>query len=246
MSNFIYLLILIAIVAFLVYQRMTKQQGEPRTFPYRSKEFLLSPAERSFLGVLEQVLANTGYRLFAQVRLADVVQVEKGLSRAAWQSAFNAISRKHVDFVICRSDDMAIVGAIELDDKSHKEGKRKDRDVVLDQILDAAAIPLARFKAASAYTPKEIKSILIDQMKLSFADEVLAEIQEPPAESGNGDQSTEANLGKSPETHQDAEPNCPKCGSPLVARIAKKGKYQGQRFWGCSQFPNCQYVVKRP
>lgn len=34
---------------------------------------------------------------------------------------------------------------------------------------------------------------------------------------------------------------CPKCGKPLVERIATKGANAGKRFWGCSGFPKCWY-----
>jgi ssDNA-binding Zn-finger/Zn-ribbon topoisomerase 1 len=34
---------------------------------------------------------------------------------------------------------------------------------------------------------------------------------------------------------------CPKCGKPLVLRIAKKGENAGNQFWGCSGFPKCWY-----
>lgn len=33
---------------------------------------------------------------------------------------------------------------------------------------------------------------------------------------------------------------CPKCGSKMVLRTAKKGKNKGNKFWGCSQFPKCR------
>ena len=113
MSNLVYLFILAAVIVALIILRMPKRPSAPIDFPYRSKAFLLSPAERSFLGVLDQVWANTSYRVFAKVGLPDIVEVDKGLQQAAWQSAFNSISRKHVDFVVCRSEDMAIVGAIQ-------------------------------------------------------------------------------------------------------------------------------------
>ena len=38
-------------------------------------------------------------------------------------------------------------------------------------------------------------------------------------------------------------PNCPKCNSEMVKRVAKKGARQGQTFFGCRQFPNCRGVV---
>ncbi len=35
---------------------------------------------------------------------------------------------------------------------------------------------------------------------------------------------------------------CPKCGSALVLRTAKKGENAGKQFYGCSSFPKCRYV----
>ena len=32
-------------------------------------------------------------------------------------------------------------------------------------------------------------------------------------------------------------PDCPKCGALMVKRVAKQGPLAGNRFWGCSQFP---------
>ena len=35
---------------------------------------------------------------------------------------------------------------------------------------------------------------------------------------------------------------CPRCGSKLVLRTAKKGTRAGQQFYGCAAFPKCRYV----
>lgn len=35
---------------------------------------------------------------------------------------------------------------------------------------------------------------------------------------------------------------CPRCGAPLVLRMAKKGKNAGRNFYGCSSFPKCRYI----
>lgn len=37
---------------------------------------------------------------------------------------------------------------------------------------------------------------------------------------------------------------CPKCGSEMVLRTAIKGKYAGQKFWGCTGFPGCKSILK--
>jgi len=35
---------------------------------------------------------------------------------------------------------------------------------------------------------------------------------------------------------------CPKCGSPMVERVARKGQHAGKRFWGCSKYPACRGI----
>lgn len=42
----------------------------------------------------------------------------------------------------------------------------------------------------------------------------------------------------------DSRVNCPKCASPMVIRVAKRGINQGQSFWGCTKYPGC--LGKRP
>lgn len=37
---------------------------------------------------------------------------------------------------------------------------------------------------------------------------------------------------------------CPLCGSEMVLRKASKGKYAGQQFWGCKDFPKCRGILK--
>lgn len=34
-------------------------------------------------------------------------------------------------------------------------------------------------------------------------------------------------------------PYCPKCGKPMIKRVAKKGKNAGNAFWSCSGYPEC-------
>ena len=37
-------------------------------------------------------------------------------------------------------------------------------------------------------------------------------------------------------------PICPKCGSKMILRTAKKGKSAGSQFWGCRNFPSCKII----
>lgn len=35
---------------------------------------------------------------------------------------------------------------------------------------------------------------------------------------------------------------CPQCGGELVLRVAKKGDFTGNKFYGCNNYPKCKYV----
>lgn len=39
-------------------------------------------------------------------------------------------------------------------------------------------------------------------------------------------------------------PMCPKCGKPMIKRVAKKGVNSGKEFWSCSTYPNCNGTKK--
>lgn len=43
---------------------------------------------------------------------------------------------------------------------------------------------------------------------------------------------------------KDGAPLCPKCGMPMVERMAKRGTNQESRFWGCSNYPKCDGTRK--
>jgi hypothetical protein len=36
---------------------------------------------------------------------------------------------------------------------------------------------------------------------------------------------------------------CPKCGAPLRVRAARRGRYRGQKFFGCSRYPECNGLL---
>lgn len=36
---------------------------------------------------------------------------------------------------------------------------------------------------------------------------------------------------------------CPNCHAPMVLRVAKQGEHAGKKFWGCSNYPKCKYII---
>ena len=58
---------------------------------------------------------------------------------------------------------MSVKFAIELDDSSHRQTKRKERDAFLEEAMQGAGIPLYRFAVKREYDPQEVYNTLFGQ-----------------------------------------------------------------------------------
>lgn len=114
---------------------------------YRGKSHLMTPTEQKFYYYLKQQF-GADKRIFAQVRVVDLIQVnwselKKGSNEA--QSAFRQLSQWHVDYVITNQD-FQIICAAELDDKSHQKPERQRRDRILNMAFETAEVKLYRYQ----------------------------------------------------------------------------------------------------
>ncbi len=159
MQTVVVLVVVLVIAGLLKKALRRKGVSAKAASSYEQTDGLMSPAERCFFRVLEAVVADD-FRLFAKVRLADVVQVKRTPDRRAWQFAFNKIQSKHLDFVAVDPIDMTVKFVVELDDKSHRKQSRQMRDELVDSILDEAGIPIFHFPARASYSEPEIRSCL--------------------------------------------------------------------------------------
>jgi hypothetical protein len=128
-------------------------------FPYQEQNSLFTPAERSFLGLLQQA-AGDQLVIFGKVQLADVIRVKSGLVGSAHQSAFRRIQGKHLDYVVCDPVDYSIRFVVELDDWSHAQSDEEERDAFIDQALQAAGVKLFRFSSQRDYSIQELRNEL--------------------------------------------------------------------------------------
>ena len=82
------------------------------------------------------------------------------MRRSAWQSAFNRIKAKHVDFVLCDPESMRAICIIELDDASHSRGGRSKRDAMMDSIYEAAGLPILHVNCRRGYSMQEVEGMI--------------------------------------------------------------------------------------
>jgi hypothetical protein len=154
------LILVVVVLAFAVLAALkSKQGGTSGTlgFPYQPAKTLFSAAERSFLGVLDQAV-GPDHRAFGKVRVADVATLKAGLSNSARQGALNKIASKHFDFVVCRTSDLAVLCAVELNDKSHSNQRAQVRDDFIVGVCQSINLPLLQIPAKQAYSPQDLRA----------------------------------------------------------------------------------------
>ncbi len=161
--------IVLVVLALLVLQstKGSRSKGTPSEktgdLPYVLKRYLMSRAERSFFGVLEQVTDSSKYYIFPQVSLSNLVTVEKGTG--SYQTYHNKVDRKSVDFVLFDRSTISPVLAIELDDSSHDREDRQERDAFVDGVLAKAGLPLLHVRAQAAYDPKQLAASITEAIR---------------------------------------------------------------------------------
>ena len=164
MSSPVILILLFALLlALVLVLRLAMPSRLGEQFKYEINKSLFSPAERSFLGVLETSLPE-GVRVFGKVRVADVLSPSKRDGTKGWQAAFNKISRKHFDYVLCDASTLQVKAVIELDDKSHKSERASVRDRFLNEACRTAQLPIIRFTAKRAYTIKQVQECILHSL----------------------------------------------------------------------------------
>ncbi len=158
-EQFWFLIGMVAVGFFVMPHFLRRPIDEPKKYKYSKIQHIVSPAERSFLGMLNAVL-DDGTVVLTKVRVADVISPERTSDRRAWTKAFNAIASKHFDFVLCRATDMSVLCAIELNDKSHNSKKRQERDEFLRDACAGAGLPLLEVTAKVGYTVQYVTDLV--------------------------------------------------------------------------------------
>lgn len=194
----------------------------------------MTTAERSFYGVLSLALKDDGFCIFSKVRLADLLYLPNNtINRQAY---WNKIQSKHIDFVVCDKKLVKPLLAIELDDSSHSYSERVERDIFVNQALQEAGLNIVRVKAANTYIVNDIEQLIAQYLQpLAEKDEAAATVETSAASENINE--------KENITVTNNAPICPKCGIPMVERIAKRGDKAGERFYGCPNYPKCKEVV---
>ena len=113
------------------------------------RKYLLTKNEYWEYKKLRQYADARGLLICPKVRLLDIIEPRAGAKNH--KSLFYKVQSKHVDFVIC-DNDLRIKAVLELDDNSHFQKDRKERDAFVDQILTSVGYKVIRTRAVTEST----------------------------------------------------------------------------------------------
>ena len=150
------LLVVLVIVIALVASRFIDNSNP---FQVQRKPALLSPVERSFLGLLEKAVQNE-YRIVNRVKLADVLDVREQASDKSRRSIALKLNAKYLDYVLCEPDSMKVIAVLDLVNTHSKEGHKAVPDWFVSGALDAAGVPYLRIGIKAGYSVTELQAAL--------------------------------------------------------------------------------------
>ena len=142
MIKIIILAIIVGVFSMLfeIFKGSNKEnKKEVSKYNYERKKFLISPAEHECYNALVSAVGDK-YYVFPQIHLSTFL--DSKVIGQNWKGAFSHINQKSVDYVLCDKQNISPKLAIELNDKSHNQDKRVERDIEVKRILENAKFPL--------------------------------------------------------------------------------------------------------
>lgn len=103
--------------------------------PYRRK-FLLTKNEYWFYKSLKEIADKYDFAVLAKIRFADLVEVSAEADKKEYMKYFGKIKSKHIDFILCKKDNLYPELLIELNDSSHNKEDRIKRDDFVKKIAE--------------------------------------------------------------------------------------------------------------
>ena len=198
-------------LGLLPKQNQKQSDAMQSIFPYALRDDFLSAAELNFYKSLTLATEQFPVKILTKVSLSDLFFVTISDFKTR-QSYWNKINRKHVDFLICDQVSLKPLIGVELDDKSHQQANRVQRDHFVNEVFKAANLPLLHVPVKSAYDVTKLTDLIKSELQISETTPKIDSLI------------------------------CPKCQIPMILRESKKGTNAGQKFYGCSNFPNCKEV----
>ena len=135
---------------------------------YRPKRYVISKNELNFYTVLLEIAKELDLIVFSQVSLYNILETRPELDYKTKTIYFNKISAKSIDFVLVDKKSCRIKLCIELDDNTHKQTKRIERDNFINELFKELEIDLLRYPTYNMYYKDTLKKRIQENIKEHF------------------------------------------------------------------------------
>ncbi len=174
-----------------------------------------------------------------EIRLTDVARAS--LSELANDYINWLLQHEQVPWSVT-SDEHCAVSFISLDRPTYKD------DV---QHLSSLHILAQKHKfdkwlcAKNSITEANCLLVLCNRLIMMLGKQMENQLQKFKQEGGFTEALTAERLAyRAEQSTQTGAPACPKCGKPMLKRVAKKGINSGKEFWSCSNYSECNGTRK--
>jgi hypothetical protein len=175
---------------------------------------LLTQPELACFNTLKTVAGNEFY-IMAKVSLSDIAVVKKGVNQARLKKAAKQ-GKRHIDFILCNTETLAVICAIELENAATAASGKKESHSA--DLLEEVGVMVFHMPVKTSYSVPEMQQALTPYLKghQPSPDEMVATVS------------------------MEAFRSCKACKARMVLKRAKSGKYKGVLFWVCSSYPKCK------
>lgn len=140
MEKLISVLVIVVVIALIADRLIPKKKaGLKEKYDlsrYYLKNSIVTPVEKWMYNIIKDELTEE-YFVAPKVGIKDFVGVKKGNN---YMKYFGHIAQRHIDFLVCKKETLSPAFGIEIDDTSHEQQNRKDRDQENDLIYNAIGI----------------------------------------------------------------------------------------------------------
>lgn len=129
-----------------------------QTLPYLLRNDYLSPEQISFFKMLLSAVGDT-FVVIPRVNLPDIFRVIKPENNRHFSKS---ISQKRIDFLLCDRNTMHPLVGVDLDDQSDSIEKPPEHEIFIDDIFEAAKLPLVRIFVSNPNSPEDLRERLLE------------------------------------------------------------------------------------
>lgn len=158
---------------FCLIQYLRNREND--ALPDYRRRYLLTGNELYFYLQLKPIVDKLGLVVLAKIRMADLVEPNYSRKDRGYYFFFKKVMAKHVDFALCKPDNLHVELLIELDDPSHEREDRQERDEFVESVYEETGYNLLRL-----YSDDDIEKLVTEA--LANTNNVLQQKTDPATE----------------------------------------------------------------